>query len=128
MKKALKSAARVFSVMLLSGACEFAAFFLLVRIPFFPTLLSQTVSTVAGISGKFLFSKLIKYKDGFSADRLKKQIPRFFAATLFLIGAGNLLLSVLYFFTDYLMISKAIVTAATAISGALIYKYFVFNK
>lgn len=127
LKKTLKSTATALMITVLSGVCEFAAFFLLVKIPFLPTLLSQSLSTVSGIAGKFLFSKLLKYKDELSLRKIRKQFPRFLSATLFLIGAGNILLSISCLLTDYLMLSKAVVSAVTAVSGAFIYKYFVFK-
>lgn len=127
LKNTLKSTAISLLIMIISGVCEFAIFFLLVNISFIPTLLSQSISTLAGLAGKFLSSKSLRYKDGFSAYKIKTQFPKFLAATLFLVGAGNLLLSIFSLFIDFILISKALVSAITAVSGALIYKHFVFK-
>lgn len=102
-------------------------FFILVNISFLPVLFSQTLSSVFGLFGRFVFGKLLKYKDGFSVYKLKTQFPMFLAATLFIVGAGDLLLSVLSFFIDFILLSKAIVSAVTAVSGAFIYKR-IFHK
>lgn len=126
-ERTLKNAALSAITVLLGGVCEFILFFILVNISFLPVLFSQTLSSVFGLFGRFVFGKLLKYKDGFSVYKLKTQFPMFLAATLFIVGAGDLLLSVLSFFIDFILLSKAIVSAVTAVSGAFIYKR-IFHK